>query len=335
MSDQLGRLRVRRRSPQASSPRRPRSCGQFRRPLHGHHARLLTARPPRPRSSRAFERKKAGCRRARDVVARRNVLDGPRAARIRSREQRGRFAYTEAHANRSKCNRRPRKRVACVVRHVAADCRRRPGIPNVARHRRAAFVVMRTRGVRAVANLPRDRTANRREHDRHRNEDLPHTRPDPTADACGRDSSWEQSVRRWASAGPICTRLTRSPSVVRGGRETCSSPPADLVDHRSRGRYSAASASALAIIFSIGLPQPAPNRRLPWCGLPSTFRRSYLQYAACSSVGDVAGARAALLATTGDKAVREVPNPVVADIARALRARGWEVAEGLGASRLR
>jgi AAA domain/Protein of unknown function (DUF4011) len=63
--------------------------------------------------------------------------------------------------------------------------------------------------------------------------------------------------------------------------------------------------------------------------------KSYLQYAASSSVGDVAGARAALLATTGDKSVREVPDPVVADIARALRARGWEVAEGLGASRLR
>ena len=63
--------------------------------------------------------------------------------------------------------------------------------------------------------------------------------------------------------------------------------------------------------------------------------KSYLQYAACSSVGDGAGARAALLATTGDKATREVADPVVADIARALRARGWEVAEGLGASRLR
>ena len=63
--------------------------------------------------------------------------------------------------------------------------------------------------------------------------------------------------------------------------------------------------------------------------------KSYLQYAACSSVGDVAGARAALLATTGDKPAREAADPVVADIARALRSRGWEVAEGIGASRLR
>lgn len=63
--------------------------------------------------------------------------------------------------------------------------------------------------------------------------------------------------------------------------------------------------------------------------------KSYLQYAACSSIGDVTGARAALLVTTGNKPTRETPDPVVADIARALRGRGWEVAEGLGASRLR
>jgi hypothetical protein len=63
--------------------------------------------------------------------------------------------------------------------------------------------------------------------------------------------------------------------------------------------------------------------------------KRYLQYAACCSTGDLAGARAALLTPGADAATRATPDPVVADIARVLRARGWEVAEGVGASRLR
>jgi hypothetical protein len=65
--------------------------------------------------------------------------------------------------------------------------------------------------------------------------------------------------------------------------------------------------------------------------------KSYLHYAECTSVGDTAGARAALLLATGagGKPVREAPDPVVGEVARTLRARGWEVMEGVGASRLR
>jgi hypothetical protein len=62
--------------------------------------------------------------------------------------------------------------------------------------------------------------------------------------------------------------------------------------------------------------------------------KAYLHYAECSSLGDAAGARAALLGTAG-KATREEPDPVAADVAAMLRARGWEVHEQVGASRLR
>jgi hypothetical protein len=62
--------------------------------------------------------------------------------------------------------------------------------------------------------------------------------------------------------------------------------------------------------------------------------KRYLQYAECCSIGDVAGARAALHAG-GDAKTRDERDPVVADIARVLRTRGWEVAEGVGSSRLR
>jgi len=62
--------------------------------------------------------------------------------------------------------------------------------------------------------------------------------------------------------------------------------------------------------------------------------KAYLHYAECSSLGDAAGARAALLGTAG-KVAREEPDPVAADVAAMLRARGWEAHEQVGASRLR
>lgn len=65
--------------------------------------------------------------------------------------------------------------------------------------------------------------------------------------------------------------------------------------------------------------------------------KRYLQYAECCSTGDVAGARAALLGLTPGSNAKPHSDgdPVVADIARALRKLGWQVAEGVGASRLR
>ncbi len=63
--------------------------------------------------------------------------------------------------------------------------------------------------------------------------------------------------------------------------------------------------------------------------------KSYLRYAEHASIGDMAGARAALLATAARRTSDDDRDPVVADIAAALRAQGWHVAEGVGASRLR
>lgn len=57
--------------------------------------------------------------------------------------------------------------------------------------------------------------------------------------------------------------------------------------------------------------------------------KQYLQHAECCSVGDVTGARAALL-TPGTAKARDKRDPVVADIARSLRVHGWEVAEAQG-----
>jgi hypothetical protein len=61
--------------------------------------------------------------------------------------------------------------------------------------------------------------------------------------------------------------------------------------------------------------------------------KAYLRYAECCSLGDAAGARAALASQR--EARDEARDPVVADIADQLRARGWDVVEELGASRLR
>jgi hypothetical protein len=63
--------------------------------------------------------------------------------------------------------------------------------------------------------------------------------------------------------------------------------------------------------------------------------KRYLQYAECCSMGDLAGARAALLIPGSAGKPHDERDPVVADIARALRAHGWQIAEGVGASRLR
>ncbi len=66
--------------------------------------------------------------------------------------------------------------------------------------------------------------------------------------------------------------------------------------------------------------------------------KAYLHYAERSSVGDVAGMRAAI-AVLGAGAKRtsnaETDDPVATDLATALRERGWDVAQGVGASRLR
>ena len=64
--------------------------------------------------------------------------------------------------------------------------------------------------------------------------------------------------------------------------------------------------------------------------------KAYLRYAECCSVGDLGGARAALsAATSAMKPGGEESDPVVLELAKTLRGRGWEVTEGVGASRLR
>jgi hypothetical protein len=63
--------------------------------------------------------------------------------------------------------------------------------------------------------------------------------------------------------------------------------------------------------------------------------KSYLRYAECASVGDMDGARSALVRAMPGSRRDDPRDPVVADVARELRARGWHVTEGLGSSRLR
>jgi hypothetical protein len=98
----------------------------------------------------------------------------------------------------------------------------------------------------------------------------------------------------------------------------------------------------LNVIFSRAKHHVALVSTIGWERITNDFNdgaaclKAYLRYAERASLGDVAGARASRLGAPGSRAAAEPERDVVvADVAEELRARGWEVAEGLGASRLR